>query len=69
MRVSCAYEIREGQSKFNRPSRIRVHIGKPAEIPAASDPQEIARILEQRVTELGHAPEKEEIAKVRATGE
>jgi long-chain acyl-CoA synthetase len=69
MRVDGAYEIREAKSKFNRPGRIRVHIGKPVEFPAGSDPQEIARVLEQCVAELGQEQEKNENAKARAAGE
>jgi long-chain acyl-CoA synthetase len=55
MRIDGAYEIREAHSRFNRPGRIRVYIGKPVEFPAASDPQQIARVLEQRVAMLGDA--------------
>lgn len=69
MRIDGAYEIREAQSKFNRPGRIRAHIGKPMEFPAGTDPQEIARVLEQCVTELGQTQETKEIAKARAAGE
>jgi 1-acyl-sn-glycerol-3-phosphate acyltransferase len=69
VRVDGAYEIREAHSLFNRPGRIRVSIGKPVEFPAGSDPQEIARVLEQRVAELGADHEKEEIAKAHAAGE
>ena len=69
MRVDGAYEIREAGSKFNRPGRIRVYIGKPVEFPAGSDPQEIARVLKQRVADLGQAQEKVEKAKARAAGE
>jgi long-chain acyl-CoA synthetase len=69
MRIDGAYEIREAGSKFNRPGRIRVHIGKPVKFPAGTEPQEIARILEQRVSELGQEQEKKEIAKAHAAGE
>jgi long-chain acyl-CoA synthetase len=69
MRIDGAYDIREARSKFNRPGRIRVHIGKPVEFPAGSDPQEIARVLEQCVAELGQDQEKKEIAKAHAAGE
>jgi long-chain acyl-CoA synthetase len=60
IRVDGAYEIREARSKFNRPGRIRIHIGKPVEFPAGSDPQEIARVLEQCVAELGQGRGKKE---------
>jgi long-chain acyl-CoA synthetase len=53
VRIDGVYEIREARSRFNRPGRIRVHIGKPVEFPAALDPQQIARDLEQRVAALG----------------
>ena len=69
MRVDGAYEIREAHSKFNRPGRIRVHIGKPMEFPAGSDPQEIARVLEKCVADLGQDREKNQIAKAHAAGE
>ena len=69
VRIDGAYEIREARSKFNRPGRIRVHIGKPVEFPAGSDPQEIAKVLEQCVAELGQEQEKEEIAKAQAARE
>jgi len=52
MRIDGAYEIREAHSKFNRPGRIRVHIGKPVEFPEDSDPEEIAKSLERRVAEF-----------------
>jgi long-chain acyl-CoA synthetase len=69
MRIDGGYEIREAGSKFNRPGRIRVHIGKPVEFPAGSDPQEIARALEQHVAELGQAQEKMPVADARPAGE
>jgi long-chain acyl-CoA synthetase len=69
IRIDGAYEVREAHSKFNRPGRIQVHIGKPVEFPAGSDPNEIARILEQRVAELGQPVEKREVAKGQAAGE
>ncbi len=53
IRIDGAYEIREAHSRFNRPGRIRVYIGKPVEFPTASDPQQIARDLEQCVDGLG----------------
>jgi hypothetical protein len=54
---------------FNRPGRIRIHIGAPVEFPAGSDPQEIARELEHRVAELGEDQQKKEIAKAQITGQ
>lgn len=54
MRVDGAYEIREARSFFNRPGRVRVYIGKPVEFSAGTDPQEIARVLQKCVAELGH---------------
>ena len=69
MRIDGAYEIREARSKFNRPGRIRIHIGKPMEFPAGTDPQEIARVLEQCVAELGQKQEQKQIAKAHAAGE
>jgi long-chain acyl-CoA synthetase len=69
MRIDGAYEIREAHSMFNRPGRIRVYIGKPVEFPAGSDPQEIARVLEGSVAELGEGREQKPIAKAHAAGE
>jgi hypothetical protein len=46
-----------------------VRIGKPVEFPAGSDPQEIARVLEQSVADLGQDQEKNQIAKAHAAGE
>jgi len=69
MRVDGAYEIREAHSKFNRPGRIRVYIGKPVEFPAGTDPQEIARVLEQCVADLGQDHEKNLVAKAQVAGE
>jgi long-chain acyl-CoA synthetase len=69
MRIDGAYEIREERSLFNRPGRVRVYIGKPVEFSAGSDPQEITRMLEQKVAELGHGQEEREIARGRAAGE
>ena len=69
MRIDGAYEIREARSKFNRPGRVRVHIGKPVEFSAGIDQQEIARVLEKCVAELGQDQEKKEIAKAHAAGE
>jgi len=53
IRIDGAYEVREADSLFNRPGRIRVHIGEPVQFPAASEPEEITRDLEQRVATLG----------------
>ncbi|HEY2646698.1 MAG TPA: AMP-binding protein, partial [Candidatus Acidoferrales bacterium] len=68
MRIDGAYEVREEGKLFNRPGRIRVHIGKPVEFPPGTDPQEIARVLEQRVAELGADREKKQIAKAHSAG-
>jgi len=69
LRIDGAYEIREAGSKFNRPGRIQVHIGTPVNFPAESDPEEIARILEQSVAQLGNVQGKRETAKAHAAGE
>ncbi len=53
MRIEGAYEIRKAGTRFNRPGRVRVYIGEPVEFPAASDPQQIAQQLEDRVKALG----------------
>ncbi len=69
MRIDGGYEIREAGSKFNRPGRIQVHIGKPVEFPAGSDPEEAARILEQRVADFGTGQGKKKTARAHAAGE
>jgi long-chain acyl-CoA synthetase len=69
MRIDGAHEIREAHSVFNRPGRIRVHIGKPVEFPAGSDAQEIARVLEQCIAELGRGQGQKQIAKAHVAGE
>ena len=53
IRIEGAYEVREAGSIFNRPGRIRVHIGKPVKFPATSDAEQVARVLEQQVKNLG----------------
>ncbi|MGH9681045.1 MAG: AMP-binding protein [Candidatus Acidiferrales bacterium] len=62
MRIDGAYEIREAGKLFNRPGRIRVHIGKPVTFAEGMDPQQIARELERRVAELGEEREKSKAA-------
>ena len=62
LRIDGAYEIREAHSLFNRPGRIRVHIGAPVTFSEGADPQEIARELERRVAELGGEVEKSKAA-------
>ena len=62
MRLDGAYEIREAGSRFNRPGRIRVYIGKPVQLNAGMDPQQIALELERSVAELGEMPEKSKSA-------
>ena len=68
LRIDGAYEVREAHSLFNRPGRIRVHIGKPVEFAEGTDPQEMVRVLEQRVAELGETAEKSAGAKAQAAG-
>jgi long-chain acyl-CoA synthetase len=58
MRIDGAYEIREAGSIFNRPGRIRVHIGKPVQFDEGADPQQIALELERRVGDFWGMPEK-----------
>jgi long-chain acyl-CoA synthetase len=57
MRIDGAYEIRAKGSLFNRPGRVRVYIGKPVVFPAGADAQEITRVLQKSVAELGRAAE------------
>jgi len=53
MRIEGAYEIRKAGTRFNRPGRVRVYIGEQVEFPVASDAQQIAQLLEDRVKALG----------------
>lgn len=69
MRIDGAYEVREAGKVFNRPGRIRVLIGKPMEFPAGTDPQEITKMLEERVANLGREPDAKPIVKAHAAGE
>ncbi|MBZ5661659.1 MAG: AMP-binding protein [Acidobacteriia bacterium] len=62
LRMDGGYEIREAGKLFNRPGRIRVHVGAPVKFPAGADPQEIAQELERRVADLGGVEEKSKAA-------
>jgi hypothetical protein len=46
------YELREAKRRATRPGAVRVTIGAPVEFPSGSDPNAIARELEQRVRAL-----------------
>ena len=62
LRIDGGYEVREAGKLFNRPGRIRVHIGAPVKFPPGADPKGIANELERRVAELGGEPEKSKAA-------
>jgi long-chain acyl-CoA synthetase len=68
MRIDGAYEVREAGSRFNRPGRIRVHIGKPVEFAPGTDPQQVARMLQEKVSELGNTPDQNQTVKSNAAG-
>jgi long-chain acyl-CoA synthetase len=53
MRIEGTYEIRKAGTRFNRPGRVRVYVGKPIEFPEAGEPREIAKKIEEAVTALG----------------
>ncbi len=68
LRIDGAYEVREAGRIFNRPGRIRVHVGKPVEFPAGTDPEQITKALEERVAELAQQPRDTPQTKAHAAG-
>jgi long-chain acyl-CoA synthetase len=52
MRIDGAFEIRESRSRFSRPGRVCVYIGKPVEYSEGTAPEQVAEDLQKRVAEL-----------------
>ena len=53
MRVEGLYAIRRAGTRWNRPGRVQVYIGKPIEFPEIGEPREIAKKMEDAVAALG----------------
>ena len=52
MRIAGLFEVKQSGRKFARPKEITVRIGKPIKFAPQSDPEEIARRLQQAVEAL-----------------
>jgi 1-acyl-sn-glycerol-3-phosphate acyltransferase len=52
MRIDGLFELKKLGKKFAAPGKIQVRIGSPIHFPADSDPEEIARALQQSVEGL-----------------
>jgi long-chain acyl-CoA synthetase len=53
MRVEGLYAIRLAGTRWNRPGRVQVYVGKPIEFPEVGEPHEIAKKIEDAVAALG----------------
>jgi long-chain acyl-CoA synthetase len=53
MRVEGLYAIRLAGTRWNRPGRVQVYVGKPIEFPEIEEPREIAKKIEDAVAALG----------------
>ena len=53
MRVEGVYAIRLAGTRWNRPGRVQVYVGKPIEFPEIEEPREIAKKIEDAVAALG----------------
>ncbi|MGC1186905.1 MAG: AMP-binding protein [Candidatus Acidiferrales bacterium] len=53
MRVEGLYAIRMAGTRWNRPGRVQVYVGKPIEFPEVGEPHEIAKKIEDAVAALG----------------
>ena len=53
MRIDGLFEIKRAGKKFAAPGKIQVRIGKPVQFAPESDPEEIARALQDAVEKLG----------------
>ena len=52
MRIDGLFEIKQAGKKFAAPGKIQVRIGKPVQFAPESDPEEIARALQEAVENL-----------------
>ncbi|MGB6431658.1 MAG: AMP-binding protein [Candidatus Acidiferrales bacterium] len=53
MRVEGLYAIRLAGTRWNRPGRVQVYVGKPIYFPEPGEPHEIAKKIEDAVAALG----------------
>jgi long-chain acyl-CoA synthetase len=53
MRVEGLYAIRMAGTRWNRPGRVQVYVGKPLVFPEFGEPHEIAKKIEDAVAALG----------------
>jgi long-chain acyl-CoA synthetase len=53
MRIEGLYAIRMAGTRWNRPGRVQVYVGKPMEFPEVGEPHEIAKKIEEAVAALG----------------
>jgi long-chain acyl-CoA synthetase len=53
MRVEGLYAIRMAGTRWNRPGRVQVYVGKPLVFPEVGEPHEIAKMIEDAVAALG----------------
>jgi long-chain acyl-CoA synthetase len=52
MRIDGLFELKQAGKKFARPGQVRMKIGSPIQFAPASDPEWIARELQERVKQL-----------------
>jgi hypothetical protein len=52
MRIDGLFEVKNAGKKFAARGKIQVHIGKPTRFALETDPEEIARVLQQAVENL-----------------
>jgi long-chain acyl-CoA synthetase len=52
MRIDGLFELKQAEKKFARPGQVTVHIGVPIQFEPGSDPEQIARELQNKVEQL-----------------
>lgn len=52
MRIDGLFELKQAEKKFARPGQVTVHIGVPLQFAPGSDPEQIARELQNKVEQL-----------------
>jgi len=52
MRIDGLFELKQAEKKFARPGQVTVHIGVPVQFEPESDPEQIARELQNKVEQL-----------------
>ncbi|MGA9505359.1 MAG: AMP-binding protein [Terriglobales bacterium] len=56
MRIDGLFELKQAHKKFAAPGTIHVHIGRPLQFSPETDPEEIARALQQAVENIPTHP-------------